>query len=295
MTQSPQTTAPEAPARKLNLGRLERLQRLLQIGAALVLLVFVALIALAWTQLRDINARTEQARQAFAQKQKDLAAVTFELEQKQKALNAVQSVNTVLSGVADAYKEEHPERAELVTNAVRNAVEASIRQSAEQGGQQTQGAAQVPPRVYIHIMNAGQRSRAADVARRLQAKGFLVPGVENMERKGLRLPQSDVRFNPGDEMAADDTANIRDVLGGFGVKLRDVKLTENTRPRQYELWLGADFAGQDGTTRPDLFPGLGPVVTRPARPNADTSTAPDRRPTPDPKPADRNYPRRTSP
>lgn len=286
---------PQAPARKLNLGRLERLQRLLQIGAALVLLVFVALIALAWMQLRDINAKTEKARQLFEQKQKDLAAVTAELEQKQKALNAVQSVNTVLSGVADAYKEEHPERAELVTNAVRNAVEASITQSTGQGGQQTQGTAQVPPRVYIHVMNAGQSGRAREVARKLQAQGFLVPGVDNMERKGIRLSQSDVRFNPSDEMAAADTASIRDVLGGFGVKLREVKLTENTRPRQYEVWLGTDFAGQDGTTRPDLIPGLGPIFTRPTRPDANTSAAPDRKPTPDQKTTDRNYPRRTSP
>jgi hypothetical protein len=292
-----QTTPPQAPARKLNLGRLERLQRLLQFGAALVLLVFVALIALAWTELSDINAKTEKARQAFDQKQKDLAAVTSELEQKQKALNAVQSVNTVLSNVADAYKDEHPEKAELVTNAVRNAVEASIKQSTEQGGQQTQGAAQVPPRVYIHVVNAGQRSRAADVAHKLQAKGFLVPGVENMERKGLRLSQSDMRFNPGDEMAATDTANIRDILGGFGVKLREVKLTDNPRPRQYELWLGDDFAGHEGPTRSDLIPGLGTVLTRPTRQNANANVnaAPERKPTPDQKPDERTYPRRKSP
>jgi hypothetical protein len=290
-----QTTPPQPPARKLNLGRLERLQRLLQVGAGLVLLVFVALIALAWTQLRGINAQTELARQEFVKKQKDLAAVTAELEQKQKALNAVQSVNTVLAGVADAYKEEHPEKAELVTNAVRNAVETSITQSAEQGGQQTQAAAQVPPRVYIQIVNAGQRPRAADVARRLQAKGFLVPGVENVERKGIRQSHSDVRFNPGDEMAAADTASIRDVLGGFGVKLREVKLADNTRPRQYELWLGDDFAGQEGTTRPEVIPGLGPLVTRPTRPNANASNAPDRKPTPGQKTSDPKYPRRTSP
>jgi sulfite exporter TauE/SafE len=55
-------TTPQPPARKLNLGRLERLQRLLQVGAGLVLLVFVGLIALAWTQLSDINAKTERAR-----------------------------------------------------------------------------------------------------------------------------------------------------------------------------------------------------------------------------------------
>ncbi|HYG81741.1 MAG TPA: hypothetical protein VD861_15195, partial [Pyrinomonadaceae bacterium] len=268
MTQTtPQATAPQPPARKLNLGRLERLQRLLQVGAALVLFVFVALIALAWTQLRDINANTKTARLKLVQGERDLASVTAELEQKQRALAAVQSVNHVLSGVADAYKEEHPEKAELVTNAVRNAVEASITQTAEQSDQPKE-VTLVPPRVYIHVMNAGQRARAADVARRLQAKGFLVPGVENMERKGTRLTQSDVRFSPGAGMEAADTASIRDVLDGFGVRLREVWLFDSTRPRQYELWLGDDFAGQEGTTRPEVIPGLG---TRPARTGADTS------------------------
>ena len=289
-----QTTQP-APARKLNLGRLERLQRLLQIGAALVLLVFVALIALAWTQLRDINARTEKARQELDKKQQDLAAVTLELEQKQKSLNAVQSVNSVLSNVAEAYKEEHPDRAELVTNAVRNAVEASITQSTGQGGPQTQGTEQVPPRVYIHIMRSAQRARAAEVARRLQAEGFLVPGIDNMERREKSQPSSDVRFNPGDEMASADTKKIHALLGNFGTKLKEVKLSANTRPRQYELWLGDDFVAPEGTTRPDVIPGLGTIFTRPTRPNANTSSAPERRPTPDQKTNDRTYPRRTSP
>ena len=290
-----QTTTPQAPARKLNLGRLERLQRLLQIGAVLVLLVFVALIALSWTQLRGINAQTESARQELEKKRQDLAAVTGELEQKQKALKAVQSVNSVLSNVADAYKEEHPEKAELVTNAVRQAVEASITQSAGQDGPRTQSAEQVPPRVYIQIMRGGQRARAAEVARRLQAEGFLVPGIENMERKERPQPASDVRFNPGDEMAAADTKKIHAVLGNFGTKLREVKLSADTRPRQYELWLGEDFAAPEGPTRPDLIPGLGSIFTRPTRPSADASPAPERKPAPDPKTNEGKYPRPKSP
>lgn len=294
MTQPPQTTT-QTPERKLNLGRLERLRRLLQYGAALVLLVFVVLIALAWTELRDLNARRERAREALTKAEQDLAAVNGELALKKKALDAAQSVNTVLSDVADAYKEEHPERAEMVNAAVRNAVETSITESAGQGGPQTQAAEQVPPRVYIQIMNAGQYRRAREVARKLQAQGFLVPGVENMERKGHRQSSSDVRFNPADESAAKDTESIRAVLGGFGVKLRDVRLPANARPRQYELWLGDDFVAPEGPARPDAVPGLGPIITRPVRPNANASVAPDRRPTTDPRPDDRRYPRRTSP
>ena len=292
-----QPTTPQTPARKLNLGRLERLQRLLQYGAALVLLVFVALIALAWTELRDLNERREKARQELAKTEKELTDANDQLALKKKALDAAQSVNTVLSGVADAYKEEHPEKAELVNAAVREAVETSITESAVQGGQQTQVAAQVPPRVYIQIMRAGQKGRAREVARKLQAEGFLVPGIENMERKEKPLSTSDVRFNSGDEMAAGDTEKIRAVLGGFGVKLKEFKLPAGTRPRQYELWLGDDFTAPEGTTRPDT--GLGSILTRP-RPNVSASPA-DRKPTTDPKPStdpkspNRNYQRRPTP
>ncbi len=303
MTQTTQTT--ETPERKLNLGRLERLQRLLQYVAALVLLVFVGLIALAWTELRDLNARRDRARLELLRTEEELADATDELELKKKALDAAQSVNTVLSGVAEAYKEEHPDRAEQVTAAVRNAVEASITQSGGTLVGQTPGpvvASKIPPRVYIQIMRANQRARAAEVARRLQSEGFIVPGVENMERKGHRQSGSDVRFNPGEEMAAADTEKIRAVLGGFNVKLKEIKLPASAaRPRHYELWLGDDFAGSEGPTRPDLLPGIGPAVTRPGRPLVTASPQTARKPpvnqrppatqkTPDPK-----YPRRPTP
>ncbi|HEX6186169.1 MAG TPA: LytR C-terminal domain-containing protein [Pyrinomonadaceae bacterium] len=290
-------TTPQTPERKLNLGRLERLQRLLQYGAALVLLVFVALIALAWTELRDLNARRDKAREALTKAEQALAAVNDELALKKNALDAAQSVNTVLSNVADAYKEEHPEKAELVNNALRNAVEASITESAEKSGQQTQAAEQVPPRVYIQIMNGGQRSRAREVAGKLQAQGFIVPGVENMERKGHRQANSDVRFYGNDPAAAPDVENIRAVLGGFGVKLKTIALNASSavRPRHYELWLGDDFVAPEGPSRPEAIPGLGTILTRPTRVNANTATAPERRPTPDQRTTDRTYPRRTSP
>jgi hypothetical protein len=288
-------TTTQTPERKLNLGRLERLQRLLQYGAALVLLVFVALIALAWTELRDLNARRDKAREALTKAEQDLAAVNGQLALKKNALEAAQSVNSVLSNVADAYKEQNPEKAELINAAVRDAVETSITESAGQGGPQTQAAEQVPPRVYIQIMNSDQRSRAREVARKLQAQGFIVPGVENMERKGYRQSNSDVRFNPADESAADDTKKIQAVLGDFDVKLREVKLPADARPRQYELWLGDDFVAPEGQSRLEAIPGLGTILSRVTRPKPSPTPADQKPPAERPKPEERKYPRRTSP
>ncbi|HEX8503422.1 MAG TPA: LytR C-terminal domain-containing protein [Pyrinomonadaceae bacterium] len=291
----PATT--EAPARKLNLGRLERLQRLLQYGAALVLLVFVALIALAWTELRDLDARRDRAREALTKAERELAAVNGELALKQSALAASQKANTVLSGYAGAYADEHPDKAETVSRALREAVETSIAQADAGGGQQA--AAQVPPRVYVQIVNAGQRARAGEVVRKLQAAGFLVPGVENVERRGIRQSGSDVRFYGDAQAAQPDVENIRAVLGGFGVNLKTVALAASgaVRPRHYELWLGDDFAApEEAATRPGAGTLVGPLVTRPARPNADALPRPDRSPQQsNQKPRERNDPRRTSP
>lgn len=292
-----QTTTPE---RKLNLGRLERLQRLLQYGAMLVLLVFVVLIGLAWTGLRDLNTRKAKAAQDLADVERKLKTVNDELALKQKSLEAAQSVNSVLSNVADAYKEENPEKAELINAALREAAETTVAEpAAGQGGRPAETAAQVPPRVYIQVMNAGQLARAREVTRKLQAQGFLVPGVENMERKGHRQSGSDVRFNPADEWAAKDTEAIRAVLGEFKVRLKDVRLGANTRPRQYELWLGDDFVAPEGPARPDVLPGL--ILTRPVRPKVSATPADQQKTTDGQKPADgqktddRRYTRRTSP
>jgi hypothetical protein len=238
-----------AAEHKLNLGRLERIRRLLQYGAALVLLVSLVLIGLALFQLRalyrKIDAETERLKQ-----------LTEEVARKEQGLKALEGAYGVLSEVKSAYIEEHPEKADAVNDALRNAVETTIAQSSEQGGQPPEAAAQVPPRVYIHIMRASQRARAAEVARRLQAKGFLVPGIENREHKGNPQPNSDVRFYQGDAMADGDTADIRAVLDGFGVKLKTIALNRSSgvRPRHYELWFGDDFGGPapDAGSRPDL-------------------------------------------
>jgi hypothetical protein len=290
----------QAPARKLNLGRLERLRRLLQYGAALVLLVFLVLIALAWTELGDLNARRDKARRELEATMKALDDARKELGLTKSTLDAAQSANNVLSGVAEAYKEEHPDKAEMLTDAVRSAVEASITQSAEQAGRQPGAAAQIPPRVYIQILHAGQRARAADVARLLQAKGFVVPGVENVERTANPQGYSDVRYNPADESSAGDVADIRAVMQeNFGVSVRETKLRApgGTRARQYELWLGDDFTAPEGTTRPEGVLGsvLGRILAPRGRPTPSPSPQDDRRPPAEQKTPGRNYPRRTSP
>lgn len=291
-TTQPATT-PQAPARKLNLRRLERLQRLLQYGAALVLAVFVALIALAWTELRDLNKKRDEARQAWETAKGKLDAVNQELEQQQQALTAALKARTVLKEFADEKTQGNPEEARMLSMKLREAVESGIPAAAAQGGQQSQ----VVPRVYIHIMRAGQKARAAQLASRLEAKGFIVPPVENMEGRGIRMSVSLVKSKPGEAEAAADTAAIRAALGDFGVSPRHNENLPNTvRTRQYELWLGDDFAAPEparpeSATRPNV-PENRPVLVPRDRANPDAAPDVNRNPA-NQRPAAR--PRRQSP
>ncbi len=152
-----------APAQKLNLRRLESLQRLLQYGAALVLLVFFALIVLAWFQLRGLNAQIAERKGVRDALEKEVGENEKEIERQRQELGAVKRLNNVLTDVSRAYTEQNPAEAQKV----RDAVEQSIGQSVEQGAGQKASAAQVPPRIYIQITRADQRARAGEVARRL--------------------------------------------------------------------------------------------------------------------------------
>lgn len=95
-----------------------------------------------------------------------------------------------------------------------------------------------PARVYFHISNENQRSRAAHVATALsQNGGVLVPGVELV---GATPSSNQLRyFRPAD--ATEATAIAR-LLDGEGIPatptyVRGYEASTNIRPRHFELWI----------------------------------------------------------
>ena len=243
-----QTRPPQAAEQKLNLRRLESIERILRYAAGAVLLVFFGLIAAAWVQLRGLNAD-------IAAKTKERDDVTRDLDRKRAELASVkgellaqQKVSGVLSKYSGAYIAEHPEAADAVQREVEQGIEQAVEQTSAlepaQGGGGRAVAVRLPPRVYIQIVREDQRRRASEVAAKLRAAGYIVPGIENVERK-VRRPQAStlLKYFHDDDVARADVADLGQLLGGFGVRAAATPAVDDTvRPRQYEVWFGADFA-----------------------------------------------------
>lgn len=124
-------------------------------------------------------------------------------------------------------------------------------------------ARKVPPRVYLHIAEEGQRPAARALQTALIEAGFVVPGIQNVAGKAYVPPQSEVRFfasgHATEELARKISAVAFDQkLVRNGLRLspekpsaRDLKISTDVTSH-FEVW----FAASEGT------PGL--TVPRPA-------------------------------
>lgn len=247
----------QAPPPKLNLRRLESIQRLLQYGAAAVLLVFLALIAFSAYKLIQINKQIDA-------KQAELAQLTQTIEkQKQELVQSNEKIerqDVTLETLINPNQPLNTEQAEQV----KQTVEEKISQ------QNNNNAALIPPRIYIQIGREDQRKRAGEIARRLHAAGYLAPGVENVHEKAP--PTSQLRYYQMDEVAQTDIRNLLEFFRSIGVHLDkpvQVRNSGGVRPRHYEIWFGDDFGRPAHPAEPET-------------PRPTPLTHPTRKPTPEP-------------
>jgi hypothetical protein len=84
------------------------------------------------------------------------------------------------------------------------------------------------------------RRLAAALLSRLQAKGYIVPGIENVEGKAPSTSQ--LRYCPTDKFE-EDLADITKTLESIKISVGTQRLPAcgNVRPRLYELWFGEKF------------------------------------------------------
>ena len=221
----------QAPPPKLNLRKLESIQRLLRYGAILVLLIFLALIALSWFQLRGINREIDNKQAELQKKQRENDEIDEALRRKQEEFKKLDEKYHVLSEAVRYLSDDNEEQADKVKTAVEKAI-------GSDGNK-----AQIPPRIYIQIAREDQRQRAAQLTSQLQARGYVVPGIEYVGRRA-RIPRvSELRYYPTGAAQSD----IDDIVGffrGAGIKLAQpvqVRQAGGVRPRHYEIWFGEDF------------------------------------------------------
>jgi len=227
---------------KLNLKRLETIQRLLQYGALLILLVFIGLIGLSWFQLRRLNRAREAARTDLLQKRREIDQLKTEADKLRAEKNGLQKVNGALTVVTRSLGEESPAKAQEV----KQAIEQSIAPASDAPANEQ---SQIPARIYIQIRREDQRKRANEIARKLQAAGYIVPGLEQENGEGLEnvhllSPRvSQIRYYQNNEASQKDINDIVSLVRGMGIELKQVllPLSNLVRARHYEIWFGEDF------------------------------------------------------
>lgn len=98
------------------------------------------------------------------------------------------------------------------------------------------------PSVYIHVLNDRAREQARLLAPALEKKGIALAGIKVVS-DGPRA--SDLRyFRPSEK---DEAMQVQAALLSLGLPARRLKsitgFESSAVPRQYELWLSADYKG----------------------------------------------------
>lgn len=221
---------------KLNLRRLESIQRVLRYGAAIVLVVFVGLIALSGYNLKQINNKIELKNGELEAKREEHRQMDKSLNEKQAMLEQKQAQFDSLNRAYGETLRQLEKADPIQASKVQEAVEKTLETTAEK----TSDRLRIPPRIYIHIARDDQRERAREIARQLQAKGYVVPGIENVKGKASIPPISELRYYPTSETK--DVNDISEYLRSHNIPIRPNQLySGRVRPRHYELWFGEKF------------------------------------------------------
>jgi Tfp pilus assembly protein PilE len=209
--------------------KLRSIQRVSQVIAALSIVAFFALIAYSAYKLYSINRQTAEAAEKLNAVKAEEAKLAAEVKSKQNTIAALDDKIKALNNIYGRIANADPE---LVRQATKEAIDASP------------NAAQALPRIYIHIKDQTQRPRARQIANKLQASGFIVPGIEIVGERAPRSTQLRY-FREGDDESA-DVKTILGLLRSENVKVdsdfnQRYAVANKIRPRHYELWFGDDF------------------------------------------------------
>lgn len=225
---------PSAPA--LDLSRLDAIQRWARYGAIAATLLCVGAFVFFSYRLSLIVQELTAKRTDLAKANEDLVtargtlkATNDEVDRKRQEADSLQGQIEFYRKTLQACGGEGPQQA----------VEATAAQAAAQAGGNW---SQIPARIYIQIGAESQRARADELARLLQASGFIVPEIENVGGMDKVPRRSQLRRYAG-RWSPDDVHNILELFGGRGVNLElpDPRSETSVRPRHYEIWFGQDF------------------------------------------------------
>lgn len=210
--------------------KLKSIKRVSQVIAALSIAAFFALIGYSAYKLYSINRETAEATEKLNVVKKEAAQLEADIKSKRDEIAELDKKIEALNEINSKISITNPQ---LVRQAIKEVIDSSPK------------AAEVLPRIYVHIKDESQRARARQVVSKLQENKFIVPGIENVGEKASSNTVLKY-FHKNDEETA-DAKKIIELLQSekIAANAQYIPGSENSnkiRPRHYELWLGADFS-----------------------------------------------------
>jgi hypothetical protein len=207
---------------KLNLQRLETIQRIFKYGAGLVFIVFLLLIYLSYLELNNIKTEIKEQRNQINNN-------NIKIDSQNNLIKAR------FVTIANFYK-----YADSVEKAKNKGKEITVVDKVEDIALQNKNPADILPRIYLHIAREDQRTHAAAVAKQLEAGGFIVPGIQKVD---YALSSFLKCFESSDIIQQDTTAILKLLRGTANIQINSGKVyaAGKIRPRHYEVWFGKNF------------------------------------------------------
>jgi len=242
--------------------KLDKLQRYSRVIAALSLAVFFALIVISlWSlwRVRKEIAGLEGRRQELTQNVRELEAKRQELEKQNAALLPAavkQELQEQKPELSQTISEIAKQRPESVKKAINQATAEQLNQAPgnqenkrlEYTKQAIERLVQAAPnvarnltRVYLHITDEKQRPRARRIAEQLKQAGYIVPAIEDVSDRKLRISTQVRYYDAFTEAEKEEAQKIRNLLRDWGIKAETLPIKAPSRPWQYEIWFGSDF------------------------------------------------------
>jgi septal ring factor EnvC (AmiA/AmiB activator) len=184
------------------LSRLGRSSRLTALGTFVAFLLIISTLIYSYFQMQAIERRALEAQKLVERARKEKE----DLEQQERSLKEkINKENEQLERIEAALKKTNTVLQTIDSSTIEKAVAKNIVSNPKAGAP--------PPRVYIQIVDEAQRQKAREFQSVLQQRGYVVPGIENVGRKGIKGPTTtEVRYdnrNPGD---ADKAAQIAAII-----------------------------------------------------------------------------------
>jgi len=233
--------------------KLDKLQRYSRAIAALSLAIFFALIVISlwslWRVRREV-ADLKETKQSLDQQ------VANSREELQMLAAQIKVQEAVLKVTLPEKAKQSPELVKEAINQVtdeqpNNPVNSQENKRIEYTKQAIQNLIQTAPsvarnltRVFLQITEGKQRPRARLIAEQLKQAGYIVPAIEDVSDRKLRIP-TQVRYSDAStEAEKAEAKKILNLLREWGIEAKPIAIGDSPkpwRPWQYEIWFGSDF------------------------------------------------------